>query len=1747
MIKYRHIYYFLSLISCCISADHLSSQSPHGAKLKIDCASCHHPESWTYNQSLSTFTHDSTSFPLRGQHSGLDCRSCHSSLIFNESQTECVSCHTDIHSQSVGRECNRCHTSQSWIVENITELHENASFPLMGVHGTVDCQACHQEATNLRFNLPGVDCISCHRSDFENTKQPNHKQLNFSEDCASCHSLIGSEWNTEQVDHSFFPLEKAHSLNSCTACHTGTEWSGLSANCYSCHASDFEKTLSPDHKSAGFSNQCAECHTLDPGWQPAAFTSHDVQFFPIYSGAHKGVWNDCTECHTKPNDYSLFTCVSCHKNPETDNTHTGINGYTYTDISCLGCHPTGSGDNAFNHNNTAFPLTGAHKSTACIECHAAGFQGTSMICADCHSAQFSEALNPNHKALNLSTDCAGCHTTDPGWAPATFAIHNQFYPLNGAHAQIASQCATCHNGNYTNTPNTCVACHNQDFETAKNPDHRLNLFSNECASCHSENNWRPSTFNHDGLYFPVYSGKHAGTWDQCTDCHQVAGNFTIFGCVQCHLDPGTSEAHLAVSGYLYRNDACLACHPTGDADVLFDHNTTQFPLTGAHLQTTCLECHASGFTGTPTTCVSCHNTERNNAQNPNHTQLALGDDCAKCHTTNPGWAPASFPDHNAFYSLNGAHALISSNCTACHQGDYLNTPTTCFGCHQDDFGTTINPDHESMGFPTDCATCHNESEWNPSSFQHDGLYFPIFTGKHKDKWNNCNECHQTPGNFVNFTCVTCHQNPETNDQHEGVGGYFYSSTACLACHPTGDADVIFDHNTTAFALTGAHLSVTCMECHSGGFDGTPTDCVSCHQSDFATSQNPNHTTLQISTDCVTCHSTAPGWAPASFSIHNNFYVLNGAHAAIANQCTDCHNGNYNTTPNTCVGCHQAEYNATNDPNHNQLQFPTQCANCHNENAWVPSTFNHDNQYFPIYTGKHQGEWNQCMDCHTNPGNYAIFTCTNCHINPETNQEHEDVSGYIYQSPACLACHPTGDADVIFDHNTTGFLLTDGHANVDCISCHASGFQGTSTQCSACHMPQFNQSVNPNHISLNLSTDCATCHTTQAGWAPATFAVHDQYYLLQGAHASISGNCADCHNGDYTNTPNTCVGCHQSEYNATINPDHEAGQYPTDCTLCHDQNNWNTANFNHNVFYPLTGAHENVASNCVLCHANGFSNTPNTCNGCHQSDFNATANPNHITLGLSSDCVMCHSTAPGWQPATMPNHNDFYVLEGAHLTIAGDCSTCHQGNYNSTPNTCVGCHQSEFNSTSNPDHEVNQFPTDCASCHSQTAWTPSTFNHSTFYPLVGAHAGIANDCNACHNGNYTTTPNTCIGCHQNDFNATIDPDHEVNQYPSDCIICHTQVAWTPASFNHNDFYPLTGGHQLIESQCVSCHNGNYTSTPTTCVGCHQVDFNNSSNPSHTTLGLSNECLTCHTTAPGWTPALFPNHNAYYQIQGAHTSLTCVDCHQGNYTSTPNTCYGCHQADYTSAVNPNHSSNQYPTDCTICHSQNAWAPSTFNHNNYYPLTGGHVPVANDCVLCHNGNYTNTPNTCVGCHQSDYNASVNPNHTTLSLSTDCVSCHTTAPGWNPALFPNHNSYWIITGAHTSLDCVDCHNGNYNNTPNTCYGCHQGDYNNTTNPDHQTAQFPTDCTQCHSQTAWSPSTFNHDAMYFPIYSGKHEGEWNLCSDCHTNSNNYSVFSCLGCHPHNNQAQTNADHNGVSGYQYLSSACYACHPDGEK
>ncbi len=1654
------------------------SQSPHGADFKVNCAACHTSAGWeipfdAWNRTgpvfsrvtgwqigwdTAAFNHNKTNFQLKGQHAQADCRACHESLVFSQAQTGCISCHKDMHSGTVGSDCARCHTTNNWLVDNINELHQDNGFPLVGVHASTNCIDCHKSETGLRFDRIGNACVNCHLVDYTATTNPDHKGAGFSTNCVECHDMTHQDWTTDKVKHDFFPLTKGHAISDCAKCHAGGDYANTSPDCISCHQPDYAASTDPNHTQAQFSKNCTDCHTTDANWMPAKYSQHDVDYFPIYSGAHQGTWNKCADCHSNTSDYTQFTCTSCHANPTTDNQHGGVNGYSYNSPACLACHPNGNATDVFDHSKTNFPLTGAHLTVNCTQCHTTGYAGTPTNCSGCHTPDYNQSANPGHTVLGLPTDCASCHTT-AGWSPATFAIHNNYYPLNGAHAAIATDCATCHHGNYTNTPNTCAGCHTSDYNQTTDPNHVAAKLSTDCKSCHNETAWVPSTFDHNSFY-PL-TGAHAAIAKDCNACHN--GNYTNTPntCAGCHTtdyNQTTDPNHLAAK---FPTD-CKNCHnETAWVPSTFDHNSF-YPLTGAHaaIAKDCNACHHGDYTNTPNTCAGCHTPDYNQTANPSHTALTLPTDCAGCHTTG-GWAPATFTIHNNFYPLNGAHAAIANDCATCHKGNYTNTPNTCAGCHTPDYNQTTNPNHVTATFPTDCKTCHSETAWVPSTFDHNNFY----------------------------------------------------------------------------PLTGMHATIAmdCNACHHGNYTNTPNTCAGCHTPDYNQTTNPSHTTLALPMDCAGCHTTG-GWSPATFTIHSNYYPLNGAHAAIANDCATCHKGNYTNTPNTCAGCHTPDYNQTTNPNHAAAQFPTDCAACHNETTWAPATFDHDGQYFPIYSGAHNGEWNQCADCHTNPSNFAEFTCTTCHANPQTNNQHAGVNGYTYTNSACLACHPTGNATNIFDHNTTAFPLTGAHLTTNCIDCHASGFAGTPTACASCHTPDYNQSTNPNHAALAIPTDCAECHTTN-GWQPATFAIHNHYYPLNGAHAAVANDCATCHQGNYNNTPNTCAGCHIGDYNKTTNPNHVTGQFSTDCKMCHGETAWSPSTFDHNSVYPLTGAHATIASDCNACHQGNYTNTPNTCAGCHTPDYNQTTNPNHVALAIPTDCASCHTNV-SWQPATFAIHNNYYPLNGAHAAIATDCATCHNGNYNNTPNTCAGCHIGDYNKTSNPNHVSGQFPTDCATCHGETTWVPSTLDHNSFYPLTGAHAAIANDCNTCHQGNYTSTPNTCAGCHTPNYNQTTNPNHVALAIPTDCASCHTNVSWQPATFAiHNNYYPLNGAHAAIASDCATCHNGNYNNTPNTCVGCHQTNYNQTTNPNHAAEQFPTDCASCHSET-AWAPSTF-NHNNYYPLNGAHATIAndCNACHNGNYTTTPNTCVGCHQTNYNQTTNPNHAAAQFPTDCASCHNETAWVPSTFDHNNFYPLTGAHAAIANDCNACHQGNYTSTPNTCAGCHTPNYNQTTNPNHVALAIPTDCASCHTNV-SWQPATFAIHNNYYPLNGAHATIasDCTTCHNGNYNNTPNTCVGCHQTNYNQTTNPSHAAAQFPTDCATCHSETAWVPSTLDHNSFY-PL-TGAHAAIANDCNTCHQGNYTSTPNTCAGCHTPNYNQTTNPNHLALA----IPTDCASCH-----
>lgn len=562
----------LSLIFSMILLAGIASaqQNPHGEKLAFSCTDCHTTEGWKFSQATAKFSHDLTTFKLEGQHFYTDCAACHKTLVFSEAKSNCVDCHTDMHNNTVGPNCAECHTPKSWIVNNITEIHQNSRFPLLGAHNTADCSACHTSVSKLEFQPLGIECYDCHRLDYQAATNPNHVQSGISTNCFECHRVEAFEWSASGINHDFFPLTKGHAIENCAECHTSGISVPISANCYDCHQNDYNSAVNPSHQNSGFSTNCTECHTTDPDWKPANFKTHDAQYFPIYSGSHRGEWESCTECHTQPGNFNSFSCVDCHEHNKSDmdKEHRGENGYSYNSNACFACHPNGNKEGAFNHNSTAFPLTGSHIATECSACHTSGYAGTSTLCNSCHSKNYNESVNPNHLSLAISTNCEECHKTGPGWDPALFPTHNDYYALNGAHATVSGNCFLCHNGNYTNTPNTCYACHTSDYNNTKDPAHATAQFSTDCITCHTENAWEPSTFDHDNQYFPIYSGEHRGEWNSCVDCHTQPTNFSVFSCIDCHEHNKTEmdSEHRGETGYVYASINCFACHPKGKAD-----------------------------------------------------------------------------------------------------------------------------------------------------------------------------------------------------------------------------------------------------------------------------------------------------------------------------------------------------------------------------------------------------------------------------------------------------------------------------------------------------------------------------------------------------------------------------------------------------------------------------------------------------------------------------------------------------------------------------------------------------------------------------------------------------------------------------------------------------------------------------------------------------------------------------------------------------------------------------------------------------------------------------------------------------------------------------------------------------------------------------------------------------------------------------------------------------------------------------
>ncbi len=631
-----------------------------------------------------------------------------------------------------------------------------------------------------------------------------------------------------------------------------------------------------------------------------------------------------------------------------------------------------------------------------------------------HSLAFPpvSTLNPHGE---IAIPCEACHTPE-AWTPLRKTLdfdHSEQtrFVMTGRHAEVA--CANCHLDLRFDRPNftadDCASCH---------LDVHRGQLGDDCQSCHNTEDFglTNGTLIHAQTSFPL-TGSHLQV--TCETCHTEAldGLFAPLDtdCFACHAPEYQNAASIDHIAAGFSTD-CAQCHTTLAFSSAggFNHAAAAggFTLVGTHAEVQCAACHTvPGFepifaAAEQDDCFACHQDDYDRAGDPDHAAAGFPTDCAQCHTVTV-WENADFEHVMASdgFALIGAHQPLP--CSACHVGadfEVLEDPSDqndCFACHAREH------EEEHPDFPTDCLQCHTVETWDDADFDHNTTTDFSLVGAHVSL--PCSSCHVGNDFEVIFDtdnqddCFACHA-AEHEAEHPSL------PTDCLQCHTVEtweDAD--FDHATIAdgFALVGAHQPLPCSACHVGLdfeviFDtDDQNDCFACH----AREHEEEH--ADFPTDCLQCH-TVETWEDADFD-HGTAteFALVGAHVSLP--CSSCHTGpDFDLAfepsgQNDCVACHQAD---TDDAHYG---FPSDCLQCHTVDTWDDADFDHAS-FFPINSGSHAGTWDSCQTCHTQPANFEVFSCLTCHEHnrEEMDDKHEDVGDYVYESNACLQCHPDGE-------------------------------------------------------------------------------------------------------------------------------------------------------------------------------------------------------------------------------------------------------------------------------------------------------------------------------------------------------------------------------------------------------------------------------------------------------------------------------------------------------------------------------------------------------------------------------------------------------------------------------------------------------------------------------------------------------------------------------------------------------------------
>jgi len=491
-------------------------------------------------------------------------------------------------------------------------------------------------------------------------------------------------------------------MSNCTKCHDlGKKVSTF--KCLTCHTEirDLINLKRGYHSNKEVTDKlCWDCHGEHYGrkFEIVRFDEksfdHNKAGFDL-NGSHKNL--DCKKCHKsaflldeklkRKNKTFLglgIQCNSCH-----EDSHQSTLGN-----DCFSCHNEDKFIPAikFNHKNTNFVLTGSHKKVDCSQCHNKE-QRNGRLFKKFNGIKFSscESCHKDVHRGKFGNDCKSCHNTESFKEvniTSKFNHSRTDFALIGKHKYV--KCEMCHKNDLTKPikHKKCINCH-KDYHEG---EFIKNNTVQDCKECHNEYGFSPSLFTIEQHSKTKFALNFAHTATPCTACHFEENKwyFKIDGskCISCHANIHGNE----ISKEFFNEDMCESCHTVRTwNDLNFDHNKTEFKLTGKHENTNCSDCHfeytdekliRQKFSGLNSNCTQCHNDIHFGQFIEEKEEL-----CENCHTTT-NWQPIIFNHSKTRFAIDGVHQKIL--CNECHKTvekgndtfvQYKIEDVRCISCH----------------------------------------------------------------------------------------------------------------------------------------------------------------------------------------------------------------------------------------------------------------------------------------------------------------------------------------------------------------------------------------------------------------------------------------------------------------------------------------------------------------------------------------------------------------------------------------------------------------------------------------------------------------------------------------------------------------------------------------------------------------------------------------------------------------------------------------------------------------------------------------------------------------------------------------------------------------------------------------------------------------------------------------------------------------------------------------------------------